>query len=275
MFEEIFFPRTAERYRAAPLVEQRERYLVHLKETGARRPTLRKCANDQLSLVRLLELKDGDKVGVSQIEAATAIWSQPKGRRCDRSASAKARTRFVNHAVRWLSFLGWLDESERARHPHGAQVEAYEAWMRGDRGLSEETIRDYRAAADQFFEWLPATDIPLASVRITDIDGAIMRQEGAGNLRPKSDARLRPASSRVLSFCRSARLVHAGHCRGDHASAFQAGRGRAEGVEAGGCPAPLGHHGGRPTGRQARPRNSDVVHRLRPEGRRSRWVAPG
>ena len=55
MFEEIFFPRTAERYRAAPLVEQRERYLVHLKETGARRPTLRKCANDQLSLVRLLE----------------------------------------------------------------------------------------------------------------------------------------------------------------------------------------------------------------------------
>ena len=40
MFEEIFFPRTAERYRAAPLAEQRERYLVHLKETGARRPDL-------------------------------------------------------------------------------------------------------------------------------------------------------------------------------------------------------------------------------------------
>src|SRR5712692_340935 len=54
MFEEIFFPRTAERYRAAPLVEQRERYLVHLRETGARRSALRKCANDQLSLVRLL-----------------------------------------------------------------------------------------------------------------------------------------------------------------------------------------------------------------------------
>ena len=55
MFDEIFFPRAAERYRAAPLVEQRERYLVHLKETGARRPNLRKCANDQLSLVRLLD----------------------------------------------------------------------------------------------------------------------------------------------------------------------------------------------------------------------------
>src|ERR1700680_3920930 len=44
-FEEIVFSRTAERYRAAPLVEQRERYLVHLRETGTRRSALRKCAN--------------------------------------------------------------------------------------------------------------------------------------------------------------------------------------------------------------------------------------
>ena len=33
MFEEIFFPKTAEKYRAGLLAEQRERYLVHLKET--------------------------------------------------------------------------------------------------------------------------------------------------------------------------------------------------------------------------------------------------
>ena len=112
MFEEIFFPRTAERYRAAPLVEQRVRYLVHLRQTGARRATLRKCANDQLSLVRLLNLKEGGGLSLSQIEAATAIWSRPKGRRCDRSASAKTRTLFVNHAVRWPGFLGWLDEAD-------------------------------------------------------------------------------------------------------------------------------------------------------------------
>src|ERR1700732_3730492 len=102
MFEEIFFPRTAERYRATPLVEQRERYLVHLRETGGRRATLRKCANDQLSLVRLLKLKECSRVRLSQIEAVTAVWSQPKARRCDRSASPKARTRFVSRGIRWL-----------------------------------------------------------------------------------------------------------------------------------------------------------------------------
>jgi integrase/recombinase XerD len=180
MFEEVFFPRTAERYRAAPLVEQRERYLVHLRETGARRATLRKCANDQLSLVRLLKLKDGIRVPLSQIVAVTAIWSQPKARRCERSASPKARTRFINHAVRWLRFLGWLDEADKARHGNEAEADAYEAWMRSERGLSEETIRDYRAAADQFFHWLAATDIPLASTRIVDIDEAINHKKARG-----------------------------------------------------------------------------------------------
>jgi len=180
MFEEIFFPETAEKYRAAQLVEQRERYLVHLRETGARRPTLRKCANDQLSLARLLNLKEGGRVRVSEIEFATAIWSQPKGRRCDRPASPKAKTRFINHAVRWLRFLGWLEEADEIRHPHGAEVAAFEAWMRRDRGLSEETIRDYRAAADQFFDWLVASNIPLASVRIVNIDDAINDKKARG-----------------------------------------------------------------------------------------------
>jgi integrase/recombinase XerD len=180
MFEEIFLPQTAEKYRAAPLVEQRERYLVYLKAAGARRQTLRKCANDQFNLVSLLELKDGARVRVSQIEAATAIWSRPKGPKCSPTTAPKARRRFVNHAIQWLHFLEWLDESEVSRHPYGAEVATFEAWMSGDRGLSKATIRDYRTAADQFFEWLATTEIPLASVKIADIDDAIAAKKARG-----------------------------------------------------------------------------------------------
>ena len=124
MFEEIFFPRTAERYRAAPLVEQRERYLVHLKETGARRSTLRKCANDQLSLVRLLNLKEGDR-------SAAFRRSRPR-RRCGRSRRGagatglrrpRRATRFVNHGVQWLRFLGLARRTRTmSHHPHDAEV---------------------------------------------------------------------------------------------------------------------------------------------------------
>lgn len=118
---------------------------------------------------------------LSQIKAATASWSQPKGRRCDWSASARARTRFVDHAVRWLRFLGWLDEADEVRrHTHSAEIKSFEAWMRSDRGLSEATIRDYRAAADQFFDWLAAADIPLALVKVTDIDRVIADKKARG-----------------------------------------------------------------------------------------------
>jgi hypothetical protein len=189
MFEEIFFPRTVERYRAAPLVEQRERYLIHLGKIGARRQTLRKCASDQLSLMRILELKDGARVRVSQIEVATAIWSQPKGRRCHRSASSKAKARFVTHAVRWLRFLGWLDEPEREHHPHHAKVAIFEKWLRQERGLSAATIQDYCRATDHFFCRLAGKDVLLSAVRMTDIDDVIAAEHkrGAWNRRTIHD----------------------------------------------------------------------------------------
>jgi integrase/recombinase XerD len=199
--------------------------------------------------MRHLHLKKGGRVRLSQIEAVTAIWSQPKARRCDRSASPKARTRFVNHAVRWLRFLGWFDEADEARHCRGAEVDAYEAWMRGDRGLSEETIRDYRAAADQFFDWLAATDIPLASVRIVDIDDAIKDKKARGTCGRRA---IHDYAQRLRAFFQFAEARGwFGHGQRDHASTLQAGRICAEGAETGGCPTTLGHHRRRLAGRQA------------------------
>ena len=189
MFEEIFFPRTAERYRAAPLVEQRERYLVHLRETGARRSALRKCANDQLSFVRLLELDGSTRVRVSQIEAAAAIWARPKGRRFVRAASPKACKRFVSCGIQWLLFLGWLDEHERERHPHRAKVTIFEEWLRKERGLSDATIRDYCHAADHFFFWLAGRGTSLDAAQMADIDDAFAAEyrRGAWNRRTMHD----------------------------------------------------------------------------------------
>ena len=180
MVEEIFFPRNAARYRAAPLVEQRERYLVHLKETGARRSTLRKCANDQLSFVRLLDLKAGARVSRSQVEAAAATWSRPQGRRCDQAASPKTGSRFVNHGLRWLAFLGWLDEPDDRGHPHEAEVRAFERWLHEERGLSAATIHDYCRAADRFFLWLAGRGTPLIGVGMTDIDDVIAEEHRRG-----------------------------------------------------------------------------------------------
>ena len=143
MFDEIFFPRTAEKHRAAPLAEPRARYLRHLREIGTCRSALRKCANDHLNLVRLLNLQEDDRISIHGIETAATIWSRPKGRRCDEAATAQARKRFISHGIDLLRFLGWLDEVEIELRPHHAEMTAYEHWLRRERGLSEATIESY------------------------------------------------------------------------------------------------------------------------------------
>jgi integrase/recombinase XerD len=222
MFEEIFFPKTAEKYRAAPLVEQRERYLVHLKGLGTTRSTLRKCANDQLSLVRLLDLKDGQRVIRAQIEAAAARWSQPRGRRCDRAASRETRERFVNHGVRWLDFLGWLDECVGDRHPHDAEVEAFARWSREERGLSDATVRSYCAAADRFFRHLAVKGVRLSAIGMTDIDDAVAaeHERGAWGRRTRHDYAQRLRA--FFSFAETRGWCRAGLAAGIVAPRFMA-----------------------------------------------------
>jgi len=189
MFEDIFFPHTAIGYRAAPLAEHRARYLVHLRDSGATRFTLRKCANDQLSLVRLLKLNESSRVHPAQVEAAAEHWSKPKGRRWKRAASPKARARFVGHGIRWLRFLGWLEEPEQKRHSHHLKVAIFEDWLRKERNLATATIQDYCKAADHFFFWLDERRTPLKLVQMADIDDAIaaVHKRGAWNRRTIHD----------------------------------------------------------------------------------------
>lgn len=190
MFEELFaIPAFVKKYRAAPLAEPRARYLRHLKELGACRTTLRKSANNQLSLVRLLDMREGDRVSIPRIEAAAAIWARPKGRRCKRAASPKALKRFVSCGVQWMRFLGGLDEPEEHRHPHHAEVRIFEEWLRTERGLSDATVQSYCVAADHFFSRLAGNNVPLNAVRMTDIDDAIAAEHrrGAWNRRTIHD----------------------------------------------------------------------------------------
>ena len=185
MFEELFVRSSSiQRCQTAPLAEDRLRYLRYLEAAGAKQSTLRDMANVQLHLVRSLDLERGDRVNVSRVEAASKEWSRPDQNRYVRRRRVRARPdstrRFFGRAVQWLRFLGRLEEPARARHPHTAEVAAYEAWMRGERGLSEQTIQGCCAAVDQFFGWLSASEMPLVSIGITDIDTAIAAKHATG-----------------------------------------------------------------------------------------------
>ena len=184
MFEQLFTkPGTIGRYQAAPLVEPRERYLRHLAESGASRLTLRQIALDQVRLLHVLDLSEGEKVTVSRIEAIAPKWDRTRHHKLGhrRATSQKSTKRALSRATRWLRFLGWLDELEEERHPYGVEAGAFEEWMRTERGCSEEAISGKLGSVNEFFDWLATSGKPLASVRITDIDGAIAAKTARRN----------------------------------------------------------------------------------------------
>ena len=204
MFEKLFTePSTIERYRAAPQVEPRERYLRHLAEAGASRYTLRQLALDQVRLLQLLDLREEEKVTVAQIEALAPEWDRTRLHKLGRKprTSRKSLMRALSRVTQWLRFLGWLNEPKEDRHPYCVELGAFEEWMRAERGYAEQTIDGNLRGAREFLDWLTANGKRLKSVRIADIDAAIgAKQTG----RQYSRVTVRRHTERLRAFIRFA-----------------------------------------------------------------------
>ena len=205
MFEELFTnPGTIESYRAAPLVEPRERYLRHLAESGARRRTMRRIAFDQVRLLHVIDLREGEKVTVARIvEAVGPEWDGTCRRKLDRRprTSRKSRERTLGRVTHWLRFLGWLDESEEDRHPYSVELDAFEEWMRAERGFAEGTIDPMLRSAAELLDWLAASGKRLDSLRIADVDAAIEAKKAR---RHYSRVTIRTYAGYVRAFVRFA-----------------------------------------------------------------------
>ncbi len=175
MFEDLFTDgSTIERYRTAPLLDERLRWLEHCAEAGARQGTLRQVASHQAHLVDLLDLQAGDRVGITRVEAAAEQWSLPDERRRKARARPEARQRFVVHAVQWLRFVDmFAEEPCLPRHAHDGEVAIFANWMRSERGWAEATVHGCCHTVDHFFDRLDDRGITLVSVCIEDIDGQI------------------------------------------------------------------------------------------------------
>ncbi len=176
MFEALFIDRdTIARYRCEPLLEERLSYLRHCAQQGTRPLTLRTIAAAQVTLIRLLDLSEGERVSVPRIEAAANRRSSPP-------AQPRAHRSFVSRAVRWLRFAGLLDEPCRVRQRHAqvSEVAVFKEWMRKERGWSESTIRNCCNTIDHFFDWLGEWGIALDAVVVADIDRAVVRWHARG-----------------------------------------------------------------------------------------------
>ena len=179
MFAEIFKrPQTVKRYLAAPLLEERVRYLTHCAEQGSGPRSLKKIAYYQLATTAWLDLQRHDGIRIEQIESAADRWLSshpPHGARIDGQPS---RVAFIAEATHWLEFLNWLYVPPTPPYPFADLVKAFADHMSQERGLSQVTIYTRCNRVEEFLSRFGAGLRTLQDLCIANVDAAIS-QKGA------------------------------------------------------------------------------------------------
>jgi site-specific recombinase XerD len=115
LFEKIFEkPCSIARHQQAPLLNERVRFLAHLRSLGCARRKLKTIAAQLLGIICMLDLKESGLVTPDQIRRAAQSWAerQRNGRKIKSTKSS--RHGFVNLANKWMRFLDRLKQPARA-----------------------------------------------------------------------------------------------------------------------------------------------------------------
>ncbi|HEX5461020.1 MAG TPA: hypothetical protein VFX20_13715, partial [Steroidobacteraceae bacterium] len=156
MHDTLFvYPATLARYRAAPLLAERERFLVHCGRQGYTRKGLRKIAWLLLTIA-------STRLALSRWATADEIEEVARRHRVrfirhgsDRGNCRTTQRLFMHTAVTWYGFLGRLAPRKPSRSPCSAQLDAFEQFMREERGLSGITIETRCQQIGRFLSGLP------------------------------------------------------------------------------------------------------------------------
>jgi len=174
MFEQLFaFPAVVRRHREGPHAAEREAYLAHCARDGLSREVVQRLARDLLLVARYLNLSVLGLISRQQIAAAAARWRRHSPRGRWRRASALSAQRFADVAKRWLRFLGRIETSPRPHMLFAPLLGAFTTYMRTERGLSEQTIKNCLQHTTMFLDEYATKGQPLASVSPADLDAHI------------------------------------------------------------------------------------------------------
>jgi integrase/recombinase XerD len=187
MFQQLFERSHAlQRQLTSPLLEERIRYLGHCAQQGSVRRTLREIATYLLVVVRYLRLTDQRKVSQREIEAATARWAQHQSKLYPRKGSFPrwSKARFRRYAVRWLSFLGWLEIP--LPPPIAPEVAAFIDYMRQERGLCEETIEGRRHSVERLLDQMGRCGYSLDRLTLAHVDTFLLERYRQGPYAPRT-----------------------------------------------------------------------------------------
>jgi site-specific recombinase XerD len=181
MHERLFcYPATLTRYRGAPLLAARERFLLSCADHGYSRAGLKKIAW-QLLVAASSVLVQKHRVTRADIEReGHRHGGRFRRHHVNRRNPTSTRQLFVHTATAWLEFLGRLAPETPSRSPLQQSIATFEHFMREDQGLAITTINTRQQRINDFLTTLPKRTRSLRQITVSDIDRYLVLQSNRG-----------------------------------------------------------------------------------------------
>ena len=181
MFHTLFhYPRVLARHVDGPSSSDRERFLAHCASGGAAHSTLLGLAPELLVVARRIALDDDRSISLTEVEMAADRWVRYQRRHHRNHGGRFSRDRFIQTASAWLRFLGRLQEPQTEPPAFAELVQAFDSYLRKERGLSPRTIHNRCWHAQAFLCWLSAQGSRIDEMRLEQVDAfvALKRTQG-------------------------------------------------------------------------------------------------
>jgi integrase/recombinase XerD len=146
----------------APFAIERDRYLQHCEDSGAKLGSLNVKRNELIKIAHALPENPSQGVCLSQLQE----MAQQRRPQCN---GITIQNRVIAIGRPWLRFLGWWREPI-IELPFQNQLDSYISWMRDERGFSPCTVGQWQGRIKQFLQWCVDTKRHLNELKPSDVD---------------------------------------------------------------------------------------------------------
>lgn len=178
MFDLLFtFELARLRHRTAPLLREREQFLISLKKNGSSHATLLQSATRLVHIMEFLKLNTLRPVGFAEIKKAGLAWVDRDNSKGQKTSSRTLVYGFTGLAKRFLKFHKSFIDKPQVVQPHQQKLNLYLRAMSVEKGLSQETIGGYEWHVVRLLNWVSRKRYIFSTLSNLEVDRYLKSQQ--------------------------------------------------------------------------------------------------
>ncbi len=166
--------------REAPLLKERERYLIALLNQGVCKARVRSIACILLHVVRLMELDQLRAVSRSEINDAGRRWLTDVQGHTTRQQGKTSLYMFTNIATNWFRYNNLVAVPPAPTRPFDLHLARFVHYLTFERQFSPSSIRHYRSGVASLLTWAGERCESISAISLIDIDKFLKTRRDAG-----------------------------------------------------------------------------------------------